>query len=61
MKERQPPSQRPLRLSEQRVIDGWENGLCLGKRFERAEQVEEINAWLEERRPAWDVDANDLP
>ncbi len=62
MKERQPPVSPTLRLSEQRSIEGWENLRCLGKRFERSEQVEVINARLEE---GWQIrgddDGDDLP
>jgi len=61
MKERQPQPPAALSLREQRSIEGWENLRCLGKRFERAEQVEVINARLAERQQARDDDVDDLP
>ncbi len=58
MKERQPqpPSPTALSLWEQRSIEGWENLRCLGKRFELVDQVEVINARLEERQQIRDDD-----
>ncbi len=56
MKERQPPPPAALSLREQRSIEGWENLRCLGKRFELVDQVEVINARLEERQQIRDVD-----
>ncbi len=58
MKERQPQPQSPTALSlwEQRSIEGWENLRCLGKRFELVDQVEVINARLEERQQIRDDD-----
>jgi len=52
-KEGQPPSPPALRL--------WENVCCLGKRFERSEQVAVINIWLEDRQQARNDDVDDLP
>ncbi len=56
MKERQPQSPTALSLWEQRSIEGWENLRCLGKRFELVDQVEVINARLEERQQIRDDD-----
>jgi len=61
MKECQRPEPSTLRLSEQRSIEGWENLRCLGKRFERSEQVDVINTRLEERQQIWDEEVDDLP
>lgn len=63
MKERQPPSSPPaLKRWEQRSIEGWENVRCLGRRFERSEQVEVVSAWLDDRQQArMDDTDDDLP
>ncbi|MDQ3549216.1 MAG: hypothetical protein M3439_10415 [Chloroflexota bacterium] len=45
-----------MSLWEQRSIEGWENLRCLGKRFELVDQVEVINARLEERQQIRDDD-----
>lgn len=63
MKEGQPQPQPQMapRLSEQRSIEGWENLRCLGRRFDRAEQVAVINARLEEIHQDHDNDDDVLP
>jgi len=60
-KEGQPPSPPGPKLWEQRALEGWENVRCLGKRFERCEQVVVINRWLEDRHRRRDDEVDDLP